>query len=110
MFANTRTIATRKSSTCLSGTGNAVLDGVSHRLTPGMTIFIGRNRRHTFINGSKDELTFLWLLTPNGLEDFFEAIGRPKMPGQPSPEPFPRPADILEIERRTVFAAPRDGQ
>lgn len=95
---------------CLSGTGKAVLDGVSHCLTSGMTIFIGKNRRHTFINDSKDDLTFLWLLTPNGLEDFFEAIGRPKMPGQPAPEPFPRPADVLEIEQRTVFAAPTDGR
>ena len=37
------------------------------------------------------------------LEDFFEAIGRPKLPGQPAPEPFPRPADALRIEAETVF-------
>jgi hypothetical protein len=89
---------------CLHGEGRAVLDGVEHRLLPGMTIFIGKNRRHMFINDGKNDLQLLWVMTPNGLEDFFAAIGRPKDPGQPAPEPFPRPADVLEIERRTVFA------
>lgn len=95
---------------CLHGQGKAVLDGVEHRMVPGMTIFIGKNRRHMFINDGAQDLQFLWLMTPNGLEDFFAAIGRPKTPGQPAPEPFPRPADVLEIERRTVFApALKDG-
>ena len=89
---------------CLRGEGRAVIDGVDHRLVPGVTIFIGKNRRHMFINDDRQDLQFLWLMTPNGLEDFFEAIGRPKHPGQPAPEPFPRPDDVLEIERRTVFA------
>jgi hypothetical protein len=83
-----------------------VLDGVEHPLVPGMTIFIGKNRRHMFINDGQRDLQLLWVMTPNGLEDFFAAIGRPKHPGQPAPEPFPRPADVLEIERRTVFAPP----
>ena len=48
-------------------------------------------------------LTFLWLLMPGGLEDFFEAIGRERDPEQPAPEPFPRPENVAEIERNTVF-------
>jgi len=92
---------------CLSGRGRAVIDGVDHPMQPGTTIFLGRNRMHMFINESaEEEMTFLWLLLPNGLEDFFQAIGRPRHPGEPAPAPFPRPADVLEIERRTVFAAP----
>jgi hypothetical protein len=62
-----------------------------------------------FINDSDEDLTFLWLLLPNGLEDFFKAIGRPRRAGEPAPPNFPRPADVLEIERRTVFAAPLPG-
>lgn len=89
---------------CLKGEGRAVIDGTSYGMEPGMTIFIGKNRRHMFINEGASDLHFLWLMLPNGLEDFFEAIGRPKSAGQPAPEPFPRPADVLEIERRTVFA------
>ena len=42
---------------------------------------------------------------PNGLEDFFRLIGRPRTAGEPAPENFPRPENVLEIERQTVFAA-----
>ncbi len=47
-------------------------------------------------------MSFVWFLMPGGLEDFFAAIGRERVPGEP-PEPFPRPADVAEIEKRTVF-------
>ncbi len=73
-------------------------------MRPGSTFFIGRNRRHMFVNDGADELRFAWLIMPNGLEDFFRAIGRPRRAGEPTPAPFPRPADVLEIEHRTVFA------
>jgi hypothetical protein len=49
---------------------------------------------------------FVWLIVPNGLETFFRAIGRPVVAGEPDPTPFPRPADVLAIEARTVFAPP----
>ena len=95
---------------CLSGRGRAVIDGVDHPMQPGTTVFLGRNRMHMFVNESaEEEMTFLWLLLPNGLEDFFQAIGRPRHAGEPAPAPFPRPADVLEIERRTVFAPPPEG-
>jgi quercetin dioxygenase-like cupin family protein len=94
---------------CVSGSGTAVLDGEKHRMTPGTSIFLGRNRVHMFINDGAEDLKFLWLLLPNGLEDFFAAIGRPRTPGEKAPAPFPRPADVLAIERRTVFAPPPEG-
>jgi len=93
----------------LSGTGRAVLDGAEHRMAPGTTIFLGRNRLHMFINDGATDLTFMWLILPNGLEDFFRAIGRRMVPGEPDPTPFPRPADVLAIEARTVFAPPPAG-
>lgn len=90
---------------CVAGTGCAMLDGVAHRMAPGTTIFLGRNRRHMFINDGAEDLVFVWLIVPNGLETFFRAIGRPKQPDQAAPAPFPRPTDVLAIEARTVFAA-----
>ena len=89
-----------------SDTGRAVLDGDSVPMRPGLTIFLGKDRRHMFINDGAGDLRWIWLIVPNGLEDFFQAIGRPRASGEPAPAPFPRPADVLEIERRTVFAAP----
>ncbi|HVY00275.1 MAG TPA: cupin domain-containing protein [Pseudorhodoplanes sp.] len=88
----------------ISGKGKAVIEGTEHRLEPGTTVFIGRNRRHMFINDGAGDMHWLWFIQPNGLEDFFRDVGRPKSPGEPAPEPFARPADVAEIERRTAFA------
>ena len=41
----------------------------------------------------------MWVITPPGIEDFFAAIGRPRSAGEPTPAPFPRPDDIVAIER-----------
>lgn len=90
----------------ISGTGKAVVEGVEYRVGPGVTIFVGRNRRHMFVNDGEGELHWLWFIQPNGLETFFEEIGRPMVEGGEDPTPFPRPDDVLEIERRTAFAPP----
>ena len=47
----------------------------------------------------------MWVLVPGGLEDFFQAIGRPRQAGEAAPEPFARPENVAEIEAATVFAA-----
>ncbi len=90
----------------LRGRGRAVIDGEEHRMTPGSAFFIGRNRRHMFINEGQEEMAFLWLIVPDGLQQFFRLIGRPRAEGEPAPEPFARPENVLEIERQTVFAPP----
>jgi quercetin dioxygenase-like cupin family protein len=87
----------------LTGSGVARLEGVDSEAAPGTTVFIGANRKHSFHNTGATPLTFIWILMPGGLEDFFEAIGRPKTEGEPPPAPFPRPHNVHEIERRTVF-------
>ncbi len=93
----------------LKGKGRAVLDGKDVPAVPGTAIFIGKSRRHMFINDGTEDLHWVWLIVPNGLEDFFRLIGRPRMAGEPAPENFPRPENVLEIERQTVFAAqPKD--
>ncbi|WP_235691942.1 cupin domain-containing protein [Elioraea tepida] len=88
----------------IAGEATILLDGVEHPAVPGTTVFLGKGRRHAFINRGTEPFTFVWVLMPSGLERFFEAIGRPRTPGEPAPEPFPRPADVAEIERRTVFS------
>lgn len=90
----------------IAGEGTALVEDVEHPMRPGTTFFLGRHRRHKFINTGTQDLTFVWLVVPNGLEAFFAGIGRPKHAGEPDPTPFPRPADTLAIEARTVFAPP----
>lgn len=93
----------------IRGTGKAVVDGEEHPIAPGKTIFVGRNRRHMFINTSDAELHWVWFIQPNGLEHFFEEIGQEMTPGGDDPTPFPRPDNVQEIERRTAFAPqPKD--
>lgn len=88
----------------VAGDGRAVLDGEDVRMQPGTTLFLGKSRRHMFINDGREDLRWVWVIVPNGLEDFFRLIGRPRSPGEPAPPNFPRPENVLDIERRTVFA------
>jgi quercetin dioxygenase-like cupin family protein len=91
----------------LSGSGKAIVDGVEHKCIPGTAIFLGMHVWHKFINEGEEPMSWMWLLIPNGLESFFRAIGRPRTPGAPDPTPYPRPADVLDIEKRWGFAPPR---
>ena len=86
---------------CFRGKGRVVVDGQSHPLVPGTACFLGYDVRHELINESpQDDLVMLWVITPPGLEHFFEAIGRPRAAGDAAPAPFERPADVIAIERR----------
>ena len=68
------------------------------RFTPdGNTIVFARCSE--IINEGSDDLVMIWVVTPHGLEKFFEAIGRPREAGAPAPTPFERPTDVVAIER-----------
>ena len=90
------------------GRGEAVIDGRSHPLRAGTTVYVGAGHRHKFVNTDPArELKMCWVMLPGGdggLDDFFARIGRPRRPGEPAPEPFARPADVDRIEAETVFA------
>jgi mannose-6-phosphate isomerase-like protein (cupin superfamily) len=86
---------------CFRGRGRVVVDGKSHALVPGTACFLGYDVKHEIINESaENELVMMWLVTPPGLERFFEAIGRPRQAGTPAPAPFARPQDVTAIERK----------
>jgi quercetin dioxygenase-like cupin family protein len=86
---------------CFRGSGRVMVDGVAHKLTPGTACLLGYDVKHEIINDSADdELVMLWVIAPPGLEDFFKAIGRPRVAGEPAPAPFARPADVVAVERR----------
>ncbi len=87
----------------LDGRGIARLDGSEHPIMRGSTVYIGRGRKHHFLNPNREPMTFLWIMTPGGLDRFFAEIGRPRLPSTATPDPFPRPDNIAEIEARTVF-------
>jgi hypothetical protein len=76
-----------------------MVDGTLHQLVPGTACFLGYDVKHEIINEGEDDLVMIWIVTPPGLEKFFEAIGRPRDPGMPKPTPFERPEDVVAIER-----------
>jgi quercetin dioxygenase-like cupin family protein len=84
---------------CFRGRGRVEVDGVSHPLVPGTACFLGYDVRHEILNDGPDDLVLLWVVSPPGLENFFEAIGRPRRTGEMAPEPFARPTDVVAIER-----------
>lgn len=90
----------------LNGRGKIEIDDAAtvEQAEPGTIVYVGRNRRHSFINDGDEPLTFLWLLMPSGIEKFFERIGRERRPGDETPLPFPRPENVARIEAETVFA------
>ena len=81
--------------TCVSGEGHALV-GVEwqrHEMRAGCTLSLPSGVPHSFHNDSADcSLTFVWTISPPGLEEFFKAIGRPRLPGDEAPEPFERPS------------------
>src|SRR5262245_11356036 len=85
---------------CFRGKGRVMVAGEAHALVPGTACFLGHDVMHEIINEGPDELVMLWVITPPGLEHFFESIGRPRRAGEPAPTPFERPADVVAIERR----------
>ena len=84
---------------CFRGKGHVNVDGVRHELTPGTSCFLGYDVKHEIVNDGDDELVMLWVITPCGLEDFFQTIGRARAEGDKAPEPFERPTDVVAIER-----------
>lgn len=86
------------------GTGKVLVNGEEHPVRPGTMVYAGRQNSHKIINDTDTDLKMMWVLAPGGLEDFFEAIGRPRAAGEAAPEPFARPENVAEIEAATVFA------
>lgn len=84
---------------CFQGTGHVNIDGVRHDLVPGSACFLGYDVKHEIVNDSDDDLVMMWIISPGGLETFFETIGRARKEGDDAPEPFERPGDVVTIER-----------
>jgi mannose-6-phosphate isomerase-like protein (cupin superfamily) len=89
------------------GTGTVTIDDVTTPLAPGSTVLFCRDAVHRIDNTGLVDMKLFWVFMPPGLDDWFRAIGRPREPGAPMPEPFARPEDVGEIQRRMRFMPPR---
>lgn len=89
------------------GTGRCEIEDAEYEIVPGTTVLFGRYARHFFENTGTTDLKLFWVFLPPGLEDWFRAIGRPRTPGEPMPEKFPRPENVEDILKAMKFVPPR---
>lgn len=91
------------------GTGSVTIDSVTTPLSPGATVLFGRYAQHRIDNTGSVDMKLFWVFSPPGLEDWFQAIGRPRRVGDAMPGAFERPQDVREIQDRMRFIPPSTG-
>jgi mannose-6-phosphate isomerase-like protein (cupin superfamily) len=89
------------------GTGRCEIEDDTYEFGPGTTIMFGRHARHLIENTGDVDIKLFWVFFPPALEDWFRAIGKPRTPGDPMPEAFPRPDDVMDIYNGMKFVPPR---
>jgi mannose-6-phosphate isomerase-like protein (cupin superfamily) len=88
------------------GTGTVTIEGETTPVVAGSTILFGRYARHRIDNTGATDMKFFWVFAPPGLEDWFNAIGRRRTPGEPMPPPFDRPPNVQAIQEHMRFVPP----
>ena len=89
------------------GTGTVTIEGETTPLSPGSAVLFGRMARHRIDNTGEVDMKLFWVFAPPGLEDWFNAIGRERRPGEVMPEPFDRPPNVAEVQERMRCVPPR---
>ena len=93
---------------CYRGEGYAEIGESRHELTEESMMLIGRGVQHKVVNTGTGQMRLLWIISPPGLEDWFRALGRPKLPDENEAPVFERPMDIADIEKRQRFIRGND--
>lgn len=89
------------------GTGVVDIDGEITEIVPGTTVLFARNCTHLIRNTGQTDMKMFWVFFPPGLEDWFNAIGKARTPGDPTPEPFARPDNVQAEMDKMRFLPPR---
>jgi mannose-6-phosphate isomerase-like protein (cupin superfamily) len=89
------------------GEGLCVVDDVRYDLKPGTTVLFGRYAQHWIDNTGSVDMKLFWVFFPPGLENWFQAIGRPRTPGEPMPAAFPRPDNVGAVMEQMRFIPAR---
>lgn len=89
------------------GTGFVEIDGERTELQAESTVLFARNTVHRVVNSGDTDMKMFWVFFPPGLEDWFNAIGKPRTPGESMPDAFARPDNVQEVMDRMRFLPPR---
>jgi mannose-6-phosphate isomerase-like protein (cupin superfamily) len=90
------------------GTGEVTIEEETLAIGPGSIVLFGRYARHLLVNTGAEDMHIFWVFMPPGLEDWFAAIGRPRVAGEPMPDAFQRPEDVADVQARLRFVPPKD--
>lgn len=88
------------------GTGRVDIEGREYPVEPGCTVLFGRYARHMIENTGDVDMKLFWVFMPPGLETWFRAIGRPRVPGETMPDAFDRPGNVEEVMEQMRFVPP----
>lgn len=90
------------------GTGAVTIEDDTYGIEPGSIVLFGRHARHFLVNTGDVDMHMFWVFMPPGLEDWFAAIGKPRLRGEAMPEAFARPEDVADVQARLRFVPPKD--
>jgi hypothetical protein len=62
------------------------IDGEEHACPAGSFVFVPRGVLHSFWNAGTEPATQLTVITPSGIEDYFDALGALRAAGEVTPE------------------------
>jgi mannose-6-phosphate isomerase-like protein (cupin superfamily) len=88
------------------GTGYVEIDGERSELRPESTVLFARNCVHRIVNTGDGDMKMFWVFFPPGLEDWFNAIGKPRAPGEAMPNAFVRPGNVQDVMDKMRFLPP----
>lgn len=88
------------------GHGTAIVDGERFPVEPGSIVYAGRWVKHGMVNEGDEQLKFLWVIFPPGLETVISVLGPSRQPGEARPSEIERPANVKEVLANAWFARP----
>jgi quercetin dioxygenase-like cupin family protein len=90
-----------------AGRGTVYVDGEPHPIGPGSLVYVGKHRKHGFINSGRTPMKIFFLCVPSaGVEHLMRAVGKRRQPGTRAPKRFPHAADTARILDRYVYSHP----
>ena len=91
-----------------TSSGQVLLDDVWHEAPTGSLAFVSRWVTHSIRNTGEGDMTIFAVFTPPGLDQLLRAVSRPRVPGEPEPDPatLSLPENVAELLEGSVLALP----
>ena len=85
------------------GSGIIKINGEPHNVGKGCTVLFAHNDIHIIDNTGDIDMHMFWVFLPPKLEEWFRAIGKPRIPGETEPPKFARPPHTDEAMKIQKF-------